>query len=315
MDPTFRPSPAANAKVTAARLSIVSNSALVALKLVAGLLGGSVSVLSEAAHSATDLLASVIAFFSVRVSDLPADSHHPYGHGKAEALSGLAEAVLIFAAAAYIVVEGVRRLMGHGKTPDVDLGIAVMLVSVVANVIVSRHLFQVARERDSLALEADAEHLRTDVYTSAGVLVGLGLVRLTGWVPLDAIVAIVVAMVIVHAAWRLTRASVLLLMDAQLPDDDTALVRRVFDAEPAVLSYHKLRTRKSGSARLIDAHVQLDDRLTLVEAHALTEQLEDRIRADLPFAEVTLHTEPYHEELRHQHERHGGPPPDGLKHA
>lgn len=301
---------AANRKVAAARLSIYSNTILVLLKLVVGVLSGSVSVLSEAAHSASDLLASWIAFFSVRVSDRPADEDHPYGHGKIESISGMAEALLIFLAAAYIIYESVSKLRKGVGELDVSLGLCVMLVSVLVNIGVSIRLFRVARETDSLALEADAEHLRTDVYTSVGVVAGLAAVRITGLSILDPIVAIGVALLILHAAWRLTRAAFGGLVDVILPEDEVAAVREVLDDEPAVLGYHKLRTRKSGSARHVDLHVQMCDHLTLVAAHDLTERIEDRIRERLPNAVVTIHTEPFHAELVHQYEDHGGPPPD-----
>jgi cation diffusion facilitator family transporter len=271
-------------------------------------------VLSEAAHSANDLIASAIAFVSVRVSDRPADPQHPYGHGKVESLSGLAEALLIFGAAGYIVYESVEKLLAGAGALHALPGVAVMLASVVLNSLVSRYLFRVARDTDSLALEADAEHLRTDVVTSLGVFGGLLLVHLTGWTVLDPIVAIGVALLICHVAFRLSRSALGPLMDAQLPKHDTEVVQRVLEAEPAVKAYHKLRTRKSGSSRYIDAHVLVDDSLTLLQAHELTEALEDRIRRELPGTEIMLHTEPYDAEQWHQHVEHGAPPPDHRKH-
>jgi cation diffusion facilitator family transporter len=296
-------------KIGAARLSIVSNSLLTLLKLTVGVVSGSVSILSEAIHSASDLVASWIAFFSVRVSDRPADRDHPYGHGKIESLSSLAEALLIFAAAGYIIVESVEKWIARAQPEKLNLGMAVMGLSVVVNVLVARFLFRVARRTESLALEADAEHLRTDVYTSLGVLAGLALTWATDWHFIDPLVAIAVALLILHTAWQLTRRSLEPLMDAHLPQEEVASIRRILDSEPEVLGYHKLRTRKSGSHRHIDAHILLDDDLTLLEAHDLTERIEDRIRASIPNVEIMLHTEPYRAEQRHQHEHHGGPPP------
>jgi cation diffusion facilitator family transporter len=296
-------------KVAAARVSIISNTLLTALKLVAGFATGSVSVLSEAAHSANDLVASAIAFVSVRVSDRPADPRHPYGHGKVESMSGLIQAVLIFGAAAYIVYEAVSRLRQPPEPLRVGFGLVVMVLSSVTNVLVARYLFRVSEATDSLALRADAEHLRTDVVTSVGVIVGLALVAVTGRSELDPIAALLVALVIVRAAYRLVRAALEPLMDARLPEGDLALVKSVLDAEPSVMAYHKLRTRKSGSSRHVDAHVLVDDHLTLVEAHALTERLEDRIRELLPRAEVMLHTEPHDAEVEHQLEFHGSVEP------
>ena len=303
---------ASREKIIAARYSIFSNTALTVLKLGVGLITGSVSVLSEAVHSASDLMASWIAFFSVRQSDLPADDKHPYGHGKLESLSGMAEAFLIFGAAFYIIYEASQKIMHHTTPERLDLGIGVMAISVVTNFYIARYLFRIAKKTDSLALEADAEHLRTDVYTSLGVLIGLALARLTGYYLLDPLVAILVAMMIFHAAWRLTMAAVETLMDTQLPPSDVEAIKAIFELEPRVLGYHKLRTRKSGSFRYIDAHILLDDKLSLPQAHDLTEEMEDHIRARFPNTEVTLHTEPYEAENRHLQEHHDAATMRGL---
>jgi cation diffusion facilitator family transporter len=297
-------------KIAAARLSIYSNTTLALLKLVVGALTGSVSVLSEAAHSATDLVASWVAYFAVRVADRPADDDHPYGHGKIENLSGMAEALLILAAGGWVLYEAIAKLARHDPPPQTDLGIVVMAVSSVVNTVVAARLFRVASKTDSHALAADAEHLRADVVTSAGVLVGLVLVRITGIAWLDPAVAIAVAALILYASWRLTRAALNPLMDTRLPEEDVGAIRSILVEEPRVLGFHKLRTRKSGSARYVDAHVMLDDDLSLVDAHDLTEELEDRMRDRLPNSEITLHMEPYRREQQHQFERHGGPPPE-----
>lgn len=293
-------------KTSAARLSIVSNMLLVLLKLLVGFWTGSVSVLSEAVHSATDLLASGIAFLSVRIADTPPDEDHPYGHGKIESLSGLAEALLIFVAATFIIYEAFAKLIAHQThVPQVDAGLAVMGFSALVNVGVSRHLHRVATETDSLALHADAEHLRTDVLTSIGVFVGLVLVRLTGKALFDPLTALFVALFIVHAAYRISRHATQLLLDVRLPAEEEAAIQEVLETDSRVLSFHKLRTRKSGTARYVDVHVQIDDEHTLVEAHDLTEELEDRIRALLPAIYINIHIEPYHAEMRHQREVHG----------
>ncbi len=298
------------AKVAAARLSVGSNAFLILLKLAAGLATGSVGVLSEAAHSGTDLAAALIAYFSVRLADQPADEEHPYGHGKVESLSAMAEATLIILAALWIIYEGIDRLIHPHFAPGVGLGIGVMALSAAINTFLVRYLLRVARATDSPALRADAVHLRTDVFTSLSVLVGLVLVRVTQIAVFDAIVALGVAILILFAAWGLARGALEHLMDVQLPERDVQAVRDVLDSEPGVKGYHKLRTRKSGSARHVDAHVLLDDNLSLVDAHDLTEKLEDRMREALPNAEITLHTEPYRAEQRHQHEQHGGPAPE-----
>ncbi|HEX2970098.1 MAG TPA: cation diffusion facilitator family transporter, partial [Bacteroidales bacterium] len=183
-----------NPKVKVARLSIVSNTFLIIIKIVVGLLSGSVSIISEAIHSSMDLVAALIAFFSVRVSDNPPDSRHPYGHGKVENVSGVIEALLIFIAAGWIIFEASKKIFGGEiELESIGLGSLVMLIAAVVNTLVSMRLYKVARETHSVALEADALHLKTDVYTSLGVAAGLGLIMLTGFRWLDPVVAIMVA--------------------------------------------------------------------------------------------------------------------------
>ncbi|HZO88358.1 MAG TPA: cation diffusion facilitator family transporter [Chthonomonadaceae bacterium] len=297
-------------KMAAARLSVVSNSALVLLKFGVGFWTGSISVLSEAVHSLTDLIASGIAFFSVRASDLPPDEEHPYGHGKIESLSGLLEALLIFGAALYIISESVQKLRSPNWHPHtVDAGLAVMGLSCLINGFLSGHLYRVARATDSQALEADAGHLRTDVWTSLGVFAGLLLTRLTGHAWFDPATALLVALLICYTAYQLTRDALRLLMDVRLPPEEEAAIQEVLETDARVLGYHKLRTRKSGSHRHVDVHVQIDDNSSFLQAHDLTEELEDRIRQALPATHVNIHTEPYHAEMRHQQEEHGAPPP------
>ncbi len=289
-------------KVRAARLSVVSNVVLVALKLVVGIWTGSVSILSEAVHSASDLVAALIAFFAVRMSDAPPDPEHPYGHGKVESISGAVEALLIFGAGVYIVIEASRALVGREPPRDLGWGIAVMLVTAGMNALLTAHLFRVARKTDSIALKADAQHLRVDIWTSLGVVVGLAAVKLTGNALLDPLVALAVAAMVFRMAWRLTVEALHPLIDAMLPASELQAVEDVLNAEKRVLSFHKLRTRKAGSQRHVDVHIQVDDDMSLRDAHQLTEELEDRLREALPNVEAMIHTEPYEEERRHHEE-------------
>jgi len=188
-------------RVNVARLSVASNTTLMVLKLAFGIFMGSISVISEGIHSGMDLIAAIIATMAVSHSLRPPDEDHKYGHGKYEPISGTIEAILIFIAAILIIFESMQKLLGHGQVTALEGGIVIMLVSVLLNIFVSRKLMKVAKETDSLALEADALHLSTDVLTSAGVLVGLVIIRLTGWFILDPIVAIMVAMLIIKAAY------------------------------------------------------------------------------------------------------------------
>ena len=294
-------------KQHAARLSVGSNAGLVLLKLIIGFGSGSVSVLSEAAHSAGDLLASGIAYFSVKASDLPPDRDHPYGHGKIESISGLAEALLLIFAATYVIYEAVNKLLHPSPTEmkGVALGLGVMALSAVLNFFLSIYLHRVAIETDSPALTVDAAHLRSDVFTSVGVFVGLALAKATGNALFDPLTALIVSAMILLTAARLCRESLLPLLDARLPAEEEKAILDVLDGEDQVLAYHKLRTRKSGSQRHADVHVLIDDHCTLVQAHDLTEMLEDRIREALPAIHVHIHVEPYEAEMKHQQEVHG----------
>lgn len=300
----------ARRKIRAALLSVASNASLTLLKLIVGFWSGSVSVLSEALHSGTDLIASGITLLSVRASDTPPDYEHPYGHGKIESISGLAEAGLIFLAAAYIGYEIVERLRTPAQAHPRALlvGIALMALSTVLNFLISQHLFRVAKATDSQAIHADAAHLRTDVSTSLGVFTGLALVRLTGAAWVDLLVAGIVALLLLRTAYRLTREALSPLLDSRLPAAEETAIRQVLVGDARVLGYHKLRTRKSGSQRHADVHVQIDDDVTLVQAHQIAEELEDAIRAALPAIYINIHIEPYYAEMRHQQEAHGVAP-------
>jgi cation diffusion facilitator family transporter len=289
-----------SAKSRAAAVSVASNSCLVVLKLAVGLLSGSVSIVSEAIHSANDLLAAVIAWVSVRTSDKAADAEHQYGHGKIEGISGAVEAALIVVAAIWIVVEAVRKILHGGEVEHLGLGTAVMTVAVVVNIVVSRHLFKVAKQEDSLALEADAHHLSTDVYTSLGVAAGLAVVwawrTLTGGSKaldiVDPIVAIAVALFILKIGVDLTKNAVGHLLDRRLPDEELETIHGILRRQQAVLEWHGLRTRKSGSDRFVDVHVTMRGDETLAEAHAAARAIEDEIARALRPAHAVVHVDP-----------------------
>ncbi len=292
-------------KRDASRWSLASNATLLGLKVVVGALTGSAGILAEAVNSAADLFGSVVAFLSLRVSDEPPDRAHAYGHGKIENLSGAATAALILVGGVFAIGEAVRHLLHGGPLPGLGWGIAVMAASAVLNAVVSRHLLRGGRETDSPALVADGHHLQTDVLTSAGVLVGLILVRQTGLAWWDSVAALGVSVLILRVGVGLARDAMETLADTALPPDEEQTLTRVLEAHPEVLSFHKLRTRKSGSHRHVDVHVQIADTHTFVEAHRLTEDLEDELRAALPNLHPIIHIEPYEDEAQHQRERHG----------
>jgi cation diffusion facilitator family transporter len=281
-----------NRKVQIARLSIFSNTLLILLKLAAGIISGSVSIISEAIHSSMDLIAAIIAFFSVRVSDTPPDARHPYGHGKVENMSGVIEAILILIAAIWIIFEAVKKLTGAPYELDsIGLGSFVMLVSAVVNIIVSRMLYKVAKETHSLALEADALHLKTDVYTSLGVAVGLGLIIITKIHWLDPIVAILVAMLILRESYSLLRKAFLPLLDEAWEESERKELENTL-AELKV-SYHELRTRIAGNYRFVDLHVEIPKEQSVEYAHKYCDMIEEKLMEKFEQINVTIHVEPF----------------------
>ena len=281
-------------KAGAATLSIASNSLLIALKIAAGAITGSIAILTEAAHSSIDLVASVIALISVRKADEPPDTEHPYGHEKAENLAAAIEGMLILIGAGVIVYEATHRLVVGAHVERLGVGIAVIAASAVANLFVSAFLGRRAREHRSAALEGDAAHLRADALTSLGVLVGLSLVALTGVDAFDAIAALAVAVAIVFAGLRiLTRSSRVLMDEAPPPEELDRIEAAIAAARPSeMVGYHKLRARRAGARRYIDLHVQFRAGTTLESAHALAHRLRDAIEAELPDADVLIHVEP-----------------------
>jgi len=282
------------AKSRAATLSIASNAILIVLKLIVGIMMQSVSVISEAVHSGIDLIAAIIAWFSIREAAKPADNEHHFGHGKIENVAGTVEAVLIFGAAFYIIWEAVHKLRaGSMEIESLGWGAAVMAVSAIVNYLVSRHLLNVALKSDSVALEADALHLRTDVFTSVGVLGGLIAIKLTGIALLDPIVAIVVAIMIIKAAWDLTKTAFFHILDVKLPDDEEAQIHEVMDCYTGrFIEYHKLRTRKSGHVRHIDMHLVVPKQMTVEAGHMLTHQITADIEKYLAYSHILVHIEP-----------------------
>jgi cation diffusion facilitator family transporter len=278
-------------KVKVARLSIISNVLLIILKLIVGIFSGSVSIISEAIHSSMDLLAALIAFFAVRISDTPPDTRHPYGHGKIENISGVIEAILIFVAAIWIIVEAAKKLAGKEIVLEsIWIGSLVMIVSAIVNLLVSRRLYKVARETKSVALEADALHLKTDVYTSAGVAAGLGLILITGIMWLDPVVAIVVALFIIKESYFLLRRAFTPLLDTAWNEDEIGdLEKRLHDLG---VSYHDLRTRVAGNYRFIDIHVEMPENESVGDAHKYCDVIEDKLTSTYENLTITIHVEP-----------------------
>jgi cation diffusion facilitator family transporter len=282
------------AKPRAARLSILSNSCLIAIKVAAGVLTGSVGILSDAIHSLMDLIASTIAFASVRKADEPADATHRYGHQKLEDLSAGAQALLLLLGAGFIALEAIRRLVNGGRVASVGIGIAVVGVSAAINLLVSTYLKRTGRATESAALEANAADLRTDAYVSLGVLVALVLVRTTGARWLDPVVALLVAATISITGLRILLGAGRRLADETLPSDELDQLRDVVESflGDEVVGFHDLRARHVGSQHEVDLHLQFVSGTSLERAHEISHRLQDAIVKRLPRTTVLIHLEP-----------------------
>lgn len=277
----------------AAALSIASNSTLIGVKLCVGVLTHSVSVIAEALHSLVDLLAAFIAFYAVGKSAQPADESHLFGHGKFESVSGAAEALLVFAAAVLVLHQAGHSLLSGRYLSTATGGLVAMGVSLIVNGVVSTYLYRVARATDSIALEADALHLRTDLYSCGGVFLGLAVIHFTGLKLLDPLLAIVVALVIIGAALRLSRRSLSDLLDASLPKEETDRLMRILQAHSELgIDFHRIRSRRAGPWRHIDLHVEMRPDLTVQKSHEICDHLEQDILAAFPRTRVLIHTEP-----------------------
>ncbi len=274
-------------------LSVATAVVTIGLKTVAWLVTGSVGLLSDAAESGVNLVAAVLALVALTVARRPADHNHDYGHGKAEYFSAGVEGLLIFGAAAFIVVTAVQRLVEPQPLESVGVGLAISVGASVLNGVVGVLLVRTGRTHRSATLVADGKHLLTDVWTSAGVVVGVLLVALTGWERLDPLVAIAVAGNILVTGYRLVAQSVRSLLDATLPPEDVATVRRVLDGFVADdVAFADLRTRESGRQRFVSVTVRVPGDWTVLRGHDLVDRIEHEVCAALPGATVHTHLEP-----------------------
>lgn len=282
-----------NRKVRVALLSIISNATLIIFKIVAGIVSGSVSIISEAIHSSMDLLASIIAFFSVKASSKPADDDHPFGHGKIENISGVIEGVLILVASIMIIVQAIKKIYNPRPIENEWVAILVMFISGLVNFIVSTKLYKVGEEEDSMALKADALHLKTDIYTSLGVGIGILLIKITKIHILDSIVAILVAFLIIKEAVELTKNGFDELIDKRLSDEEENEIKDIIErCKSEFIDYHKLKTRKSGNVKHIDFHITLDKNTTVKEAHDIIGDIKKEMNKSIKNSRVTIHIDP-----------------------
>ena len=279
----------------AAGLSVVSNLTLIILKLVAGFISGSISIISEAIHSGSDFLASVIAFYAVHKSDQPADEGHQFGHGKYEDVAGFVEGCLIILASLYIIYEASKKLSGLSEPIDNSvLAVSVMFVSVCANTLVSAYLFKVAKITDSIAIYSDAQHLRTDIYSSLAVFIGLVVINITNCHILDPLIALVVAIIIMNTGVKICKRTMNDILDGSLPESDIELIRSTIktNSQETPLAIKEIKTRKSGKDKEINMILLVDGNLTVSSAHEICDKIENEIENKLGNTKITIHVEP-----------------------
>jgi len=278
-------------------LSILAALVTLGMKSYAYSLTDSVSLLSDAVESLVNLIAALTAMICLWYSAQPVDKTHTYGHEKIEFFSSGLEGILILFAAVGIALYAIDRLLHEQELGQLEIGTAISFGASLINLVVARLLIRVGRRTNSILLEADGQHLMTDVWTSVGVIFGLILVKLTTWNFLDPLLALIVAANIVRTAWDLIRRSFNGLMDHALPAEDQRVVRAAIDARMRPgLHYHALRTRQAGARRFVDFHLLVPGTWTVKEAHDFTETIEDAVRSALPGAEVTVHIEPIESE-------------------
>ncbi len=270
---------------------------LIVLKVVVGWLTGSISVLAQVADSLLDLFAAIITLSAIRIAIKPADVEHPYGHGKVEDIAGVGQAILIFIAGGLIIYSAVRRIIERSSIELAEAGIIVMVVSIVVSIFLSRHLMNIARTTASVALEANARNIASDVYSASAVLVGLALVRITGVNTIDSVIAIGVAVYILRIAFDAMRKPMSGLLDEKLPPAQQAVIEACLSKHSQeVFGYHALRTRRAGSQSYIDLHLVMLGDISLEQAHQICDQIEGEIQGVLREASVTIHTEPCNSE-------------------
>jgi len=280
-----------NQKTQVARLSVLSNSFLILIKVIAGILSGSVSIISEAIHSSMDLLASIIAFFAVKISDIPSDEKHNYGHGKIENVSGVVEGFLIFVAAGWIILEAVKKMIDIQPVESLGIGSLVMLISAGVNIVISRKLYKTAKATHSVALEADAIHLKTDVFTSLGVAAGLMLMWITKLHWLDPVVAIIVAILIIRESFVLLKRAFFPLLDVAWDQEELEQLNKIFMVMD--VKQHDVKTRRAGNYRFIDFHIEMPPEIPFEQVHDFCNLIESEIHRTFDNVQITIHAEPF----------------------
>lgn len=282
-----------NIKLRAAAFSVCGALALALLKLVIAFFSGSMAVLASAVDSLLDILMSGVNFMAIRQAEQPPDQRHPFGHGKFETLATLFQSLIIFLSGGWIIYEAVIRLSEGKQLENLNQGIGVLAISSVASWIIARHLSQVAKQTDSTALEADSLHFRMDIFTNLGLMIGLLVIRWFDIFWLDSALSILVASYILHEAVQLVKRSLTDMLDQELPEEIQNQVRQLITTHQGPLAgYHGLRTRRAGSLKIMDFHLEVCKDMTVSEAHKLTDSLEKRIEREIQGADVIIHIDP-----------------------
>ncbi|MEQ1823819.1 MAG: cation diffusion facilitator family transporter [Fimbriimonadaceae bacterium] len=276
-----------------AGMLLAGNVVMTLVKFLIAVVTGSVGLLSEAIHSATDVISSLFAFLGIRAAAAPPDEDHPYGHGKIESLAGFGEAVMVFGIVIYVAFESIHRLFVPARIDQPILGAAVIGSTAVIALLVGLHTGKVASDTGSIALRSNAAHWLIDAVTSAVVLIGLITYHFTGWQMADPILGLCLAVWMGWGAWGLSKAAFHELIDTVLPEEENILIAKIIEAEEGVMSYHRLRTRRSGNLRHIDFHIVVPRELTVVEAHDLADRLENKLETALHPAHAVVHVDPF----------------------
>jgi cation diffusion facilitator family transporter len=284
-------------KESASKLAMAAVSILILIKVVASIITGSISIRADAIHSVIDLVGVTIGYIGIRIARKPPDEYHTFGHGKAENIASAIIAGIIFLAAGTIFYEAVKRIITGGAVEMLATGIYVTITAIVINGMGSWYILRVAKATDSIALEASSRDMLADVWSSCAVLIGLVLVRLTGLIILDSIVAILVALVITRTAYLTMKQSIGGLMDAKLPEEEeTAIKECITKYEKQIVDFHGLRTRKAGSQRFVNLHLVMPKNSSVEDTHQICDSIEDNIAKRLQDSSVTIHVEPCFEE-------------------
>lgn len=284
-------------KKLVATTSIISNAIIIILKFIAGFISGSISIISEAVHSFSDFLASILTFFAISRSSEPADKEHPFGHGKYEDMSGFIEGLLIVLASVYIVYEASKKLIfGYHAEIESELCIFAMTFAVLANIIVSKCLFFVAKKSNSVSLYADAEHLRTDVFSSLGVLLGLITIKITGLTILDPIIAIIVAGIIFKAGYTIMKQTLNNLLEGSISKNEMEEITKILDTFQNIKGYKDLKARNIGPMIKMELTVLFDNDMKIYDCHKICDEIEHAINNKIGNISIIIHSEPEHVE-------------------